>query len=70
MAKVLVDFGKCYEEQTKEVKEKFCKHDFYEIKNLLIFKENFKKVLTNKQMYDIIIIEREVINYDEKNVSI
>ena len=70
MAKVLVDFGKCYEEQTKEVKEKFCKHDFYEIKNLLIFKENFKKVLTNKQIYDIIIIEREVINYDEKNVSI
>ena len=70
MAKVLVDFGKCYEEQTKEIKEKFCKHDFYEIKNLLIFKENFKKVLTNKQMYDIIIIEREVINYDEKNVSI
>ena len=59
MAKVLVDFGKCYEGQTKEVKEKFCRHDFYEIKNLLIFKKNFKKVLTNKQMYDIIIIERE-----------
>ena len=48
MAKVLVDFGKCYEGQTKEVKEKFCRHDFYEIKNLLIFKKNFKKVLTNK----------------------
>ena len=56
MAKVLVDFGRCYEEQTKEVKEKLCRHDFYEIKNLLIFK---KKVLTNKQMYGIIIIERE-----------
>ena len=48
MAKVLVDFGKCYEEQTEEVKEKFCRHDFYEIKNLLIFKKNFKKALTNK----------------------
>ena len=48
MAKILVDFGKCYEEQTKEVKEKFCRHDFYEIKNLLIFKKNFKKALTNK----------------------
>ena len=47
MAKVLVDFSKYYEEQTKEVKEKFCRHDFYEIKNILIFKENFKKVLTN-----------------------
>ena len=59
MVKVLVDFGKCYEEQTKEVKEKFCRHDFYEIKNLLIFKKKFKKALTNKQMYGIIIIERE-----------
>ena len=59
MAKVFVDFGKCYEKQTKEVKEKFCRHDFYEIKNLLIFKKNFKKVLTNKQVYGIIIIERE-----------
>ena len=58
MAKIVVDFNKCYEEQTKEVKEKFCRHDFYEIKNLLIFK---KKVLTNKQMYGIIIIEREVM---------
>ena len=48
MAKVLVDFGKCDEGQTKEVKEKFCRHDFYEIKNLLIFKKNFKKALTNK----------------------
>lgn len=46
MTKVLVDFGKSYEEQTKEVKEKFCKHDFYAIKNLLIFKRKFKKVLT------------------------
>ena len=46
MAKILVDFGKYYEEQTKEVKEKICKHDFYEIKNLLIFKKKFKKVLT------------------------
>ena len=43
MAKVLVDFGKCCEEQTKEVKEKFCRHDFYEIKNLLIFKKKFQK---------------------------
>ena len=59
MAKVFVDFGKCYEKQTKEVKEKFCRHDFYEIKNLLIFKKNFTKVLTNKQVYGIIIIERE-----------
>ena len=59
MAKVLVDFGKCYEGQTKEVKEKFCRHDFYEIKNLLIFKKNLKKALTNKQMYGIIIIEKE-----------
>ena len=48
MAKILVDFGKCYEEQTKEIKEKFCRHDFYEIKNLLIFKKKFKKALTNK----------------------
>ena len=62
MAKVLIDFGKRYEEQTKEVKEKFCKHDFYEIKNLLNFKKRLKKVLTNKQMYGIIITEREVIN--------
>ena len=49
MAKVLIDFGKCYEEQTKEVKEKFCKHDFYEIKNLLNFKKRLKKVLTNNK---------------------
>ena len=48
MAKVFVDFGKCYEEQAKEVKEKFCKHDFYKIKNLLNIKKNFKKALTNK----------------------
>ena len=37
-----------YEAKMKEVKEKFCRHDFYEIKNLLIFKKNFKKALTNK----------------------
>ena len=43
MAKVLVDFGKCYEEQTEEVKEKFCRHDFYEIKSLLNFKKRFQK---------------------------
>ena len=43
MAEVLVDFGKCYEEQTKEVKEKFCRHDFYEIKSLLNFKKRFQK---------------------------
>ena len=54
MTKVLVDFGKCYEEQTKEVKEKLCKHDFYEIKNLLIFKENFKKALTTQSRNAII----------------
>ena len=56
MAKVLVDFGKCYEEQTKEVKEKFCRHDFYEIKNLLIFKKKFKKALTNKSVSYIIVV--------------
>ena len=43
MTKVLVDFGKCYEEQTEEVKEKFCRHDFYEIKSLLNFKKRFQK---------------------------
>ena len=43
MVKVLVDFGKCYEEQTKKVKEKFCRHDFYEIKSLLNFKKRFQK---------------------------
>ena len=43
MAKILVDFGKCYEEQTEEVKEKFCRHDFYEIKSLLNFKKRFQK---------------------------
>ena len=43
MTEVLVDFGKCYEEQTKEVKEKFCRHDFYEIKSLLNFKKRFQK---------------------------
>ena len=43
MAKVLVDFGKCYEEQTKQVKEKFCRHDFYEIKSILNFKKRFQK---------------------------
>ena len=43
MAKILVDFGKYYKEQPKEVKEKLCQHDFYEIKNLLIFKKNLMK---------------------------
>lgn len=43
MAKILVDFGKCYKEQSKEVKEKLYQHDFYEIKNLLIFKKNLMK---------------------------
>ena len=60
MAKVLVDFGKCYEEQTKEVKEKFCRHDFYEIKSLLNFKKRFQKVLTNLRRNSIICIESEV----------
>ena len=43
MTKILIDFGKCYAEQTKEVKEKLCRHDFYEIRNLLIFKKILKR---------------------------
>lgn len=59
MKKIIVDFGKSYNEQSKEVKETFCEQDFHEIANLLNFKKRLKKVLTNNQAYDIIIIERE-----------
>ena len=48
MEKVKIDFGKSYERQSKKAKSMLCKHDFYEIKNLLIFKNNLKKELTNK----------------------
>ena len=47
MEKVKIDFGKSYERQSKKAKSMLCKHDFYEIKNLLIFKNNLKKALTN-----------------------
>ena len=65
MEKVKIDFGKSYEKQSKKAKLMLCKHDFYEIKNLLIFKNNLKKELTNKQKYGIIVIERKRgNNYD------
>ena len=48
MEKVKIDFGKSYERQSKKAKSMLCKRDFYEIKNLLIFKNNLKKELTNK----------------------
>ena len=48
MEKVKVDFGKSYKRQSKKAKSMLCEHDFYEIKNLLIFKNNLKKGLTNK----------------------
>lgn len=37
MEKVKIDFGKDYEKQSKKTQSMLCKHDFYEIKNLLIF---------------------------------
>ena len=42
-------------------------HGSKEPKNLPLL---IKKYLTINSTYDIIIIGREVINYDEKNVSI
>lgn len=48
MEKVKIDFGKSYEKQSKKAQSMLCRHDFYEIKNLLIFKNNLKKELTNK----------------------
>lgn len=39
----VLNFNKPYEEQNTKAKEKLCKHDFYEIKSLFIFKEKLKK---------------------------
>lgn len=43
MEKVKIDFSKKYKEQSEKAKSMLCKNDFYEIKNLLIFKNNLKK---------------------------
>ena len=43
MAKVLVDFGKCYEEQTKEVKEKFLQTRFLRNKKSSDFQKKIQK---------------------------
>lgn len=48
MEKVMINFSKSYKMQSKKAKSMLCEHDFYEIKNLLFFKNNLKKVLTNK----------------------
>ena len=48
MNKITLIIGKAYEEQNADVKAKISKHDFKEIENLIIFKKNLKKVLTNK----------------------
>lgn len=48
MEKVKINLGKSYERQSKKAQSMLCRHDFYEIKNLLISKNNLKKGLTNK----------------------
>lgn len=42
MKNVAVNFGKSYDEQSKEARERFTPGDFMEIKNLLAFKERVK----------------------------
>lgn len=42
----VLNFNKPYEKQDTKSKKKICKHDFYEIKSLLIFKEKLKKAKT------------------------
>lgn len=42
MMKATINFGKPYEKQTEEVKAMICKHDFYEVANLLGFKKRLK----------------------------
>ena len=39
----VLNFNKPYEKQNTKAKKKICKHDFYEIKSLFIFKEKLKK---------------------------
>lgn len=42
MKNMAVDFGKSYDEQSQEARERFTRNDFMEIKNLLAFKERAK----------------------------
>lgn len=43
MKQITVNFGLDYDEQNQDVKERLCKQDFYEIRNLMIFKKNLKE---------------------------
>lgn len=49
MKKIIVNFGKSYNEQSKEVKETLCKQDFHEIASLLNFKKRLKKSIDKER---------------------
>lgn len=49
MKKIIVDFGKSYNEQSKEIKETLCKQDFHEIASLLNFKKRLKKSIDKEK---------------------
>lgn len=42
MMKATINFNRPYEKQTEEVKAMLCRHDFYEVANLLGFKKRLK----------------------------